>query len=367
MRNKDTRSEQTNLLASSRRALRRRAEEVDREKEASSPKVLALMPPAETQRTLHELRMYQIELEMQNKELLRVQVELQAERERYFDLYDLAPVGYCTISEKGIILESNLTTANMLGVVRGALTKQPILQLIFKMDQDIFFLFTQQLGETGKPQSCELRMVKMDETSFWAHLAATVVQDANGTHVYRVALNDISDRKKKETEIFYLSYHDQLTGLYNRRFYEEELIRLDTERNLPLTIVMGDVNGLKLINDSFGHVMGDELLKKVAEVITKGCRADDIIARLGGDEFVILLPKTNAYETKQIIKRIEALALIEKIKSIDISISFGYEVKKNMHKKIQEIFKKAEEHMYQQKLYKSVSMEKNHASSRNSL
>ncbi len=79
---------------------------------------------------------------------------------------------------------------------------------------------------------------------------------------------DITDRKKKNEEIYYLSYHDQLTGLYNRRFYEEELNRLDTTQNYPLTIVMGDVNGLKLINDSFGHVMGDNLLKKVAEVIT---------------------------------------------------------------------------------------------------
>ena len=108
-------------------------------------------------------------------------------------------------------------------------------------------------------------------------------------------------------EVLYLIYHDQLTGLYNRRFYEIELERLDTTRDLPLTMVMGDVNGLKLINDSFGHAMGDELLKKVAEVIKKGCRADDIIFRMGGDEFVILLPKTDAFETEIIIKRITEL------------------------------------------------------------
>ena len=114
----------------------------------------------------------------------------------------------------------------------------------------------------------------------------------------------------------YLSYHDQLTGLYNRRFFEEELKRLDVERNFPMTIVMADVNGLKLINDSFGHAIGDELLKKVAEVMIKGCRADDIIARLGGDEFVILLPKTDAYETEQIVKRIKDLALKEKVGSL---------------------------------------------------
>jgi diguanylate cyclase (GGDEF)-like protein/PAS domain S-box-containing protein len=167
---------------------------------------------------------------------------------------------------------------------------------------------------------------------------------------------NIEERKKSEQRVMYLSYNDQLTGLYNRRFYEEELKRLDTSRNLPLTIVMADVNGLKLINDSFGHVMGDELLKKVAKVLRLGCRADDIIARLGGDEFIILLPKTDAFETKQIIKRINELAVNEKVDSIDISISFGYETKNNEQEKIQDIFKKAEDTMYKKKLFESPSM-----------
>jgi diguanylate cyclase (GGDEF)-like protein/PAS domain S-box-containing protein len=178
----------------------------------------------------------------------------------------------------------------------------------------------------------------------------------NGEEVFHSLCRDISQRKEMEQKLEYLSYHDQLTGLYNRRFFEEELKRLDTERNLPMTIVMGDVNGLKLINDSFGHVMGDELLKKVAEFIRLGCRTDDIIARLGGDEFVILLPKTNAYETEQIIKRIQDLASKEKVGSIDISISFGYETKNNEKEKNHEIFKNAEDHMYKKKLFESPSM-----------
>jgi len=171
-------------------------------------------------------------------------------------------------------------------------------------------------------------------------------------------LTEISEEflQINEQEIFYLSYHDQLTGLYNRRFYEEELKRLDTESNLPITIVMGDVNGLKLINDSFGHYTGDDLLKKVAQVIVKGCRADDIIARLGGDEFAIILPKTDAFETDQIIKRITDLSLSEKVGSIDISISFGYETKNKGEEKIEEILKNAEDRMYRKKLFESPSM-----------
>jgi len=167
---------------------------------------------------------------------------------------------------------------------------------------------------------------------------------------------NIDERKKSEKEILYLGYHDQLTGLYNRRLYEEELNRLDTERNLPLTLVMGDVNGLKLINDSFGHAMGDRLLVKVAEVLRKGCRSDDIIARLGGDEFVAILSKTDTSDAEEIITRIKALLLEEKIGSIGISISFGYETKHKMEESIQEIIKKTEDHMYRHKLYESSSM-----------
>lgn len=123
-----------------------------------------------------------------------------------------------------------------------------------------------------------------------------------------------------------------------------------------MSLIMGDVNGLKLINDSFGHAMGDELLKKAAKVIKKGCRIDDIIARHGGDEFVIILPKTNAAETEKIIERIKDLSANEKIGGFGISISFGCETKEIEDENIKAIFKKAEDRMYRDKLYESPSI-----------
>lgn len=177
-----------------------------------------------------------------------------------------------------------------------------------------------------------------------------------GKKFLHALLRDVSERKKLEQQLKYLSYHDQLTGLYNRRFFEEELKRLDVEQNYPLTLVMADMNGLKLINDSFGHAIGDELIKKVAEVIGRGCRVDDIIARLGGDEFVIMLPKTNNYEAEKIINRIQGYALNEKLGSVEISVSFGWETKTKEEEKTQDILKKAEDHMYKNKLFESPSM-----------
>ncbi|WP_434303088.1 HD domain-containing phosphohydrolase [Clostridium botulinum] len=196
---------------------------------------------------------------------------------------------------------------------------------------------------------------RVDGTLLPAEVMMTTILH-NGKKVFHSLCRDIRERKEMENKLEYLSYHDQLTGLYNRRFFEKELKRLDAKKNLPLTIVMADVNGLKLVNDSFGHAAGDELLEKVSEVIKKGCRSNDIIARLGGDEFVILLPKTDIYETEQIVKNINALALKETVSAVNISISFGYGTKKKEGEKIEEILKKAEDYMYKKKLFESPSM-----------
>jgi PAS domain S-box-containing protein len=157
--------------------------------------------PEEMQRTLHELRVHQIELEMQNEELGRVQQELDASRERYFDLYDLAPVGYITLSDKGLILEANLTAAGLLGVCRSALAKQPLSHFILKEDQDIYYRHREQLFESGEPQNYDLRMVKEGGIPFWAHLVATVSQNGEGIPLCRAVISDITGRKKAEESL----------------------------------------------------------------------------------------------------------------------------------------------------------------------
>jgi len=156
-----------------------------------------------------------------------------------------------------------------------------------------------------------------------------------------------------------LSYYDQLTGLYNRRFFEEELKRLDTERNLPLSILMIDVNGLKLTNDAFGHAAGDKLLQKVAEVLKRESRADDIIARVGGDELVVLLPKTDKKHTTSIESRLNTAFKGEIIENIPVSVSCGGATKRGKKEKIGNVFKKAEDNMYNHKSYKKDSQRKN--------
>ncbi len=212
-----------------------------------------------------------------------------------------------------------------------------------------------KLMEKSKKYKFEWWFQKFDGTVFPVEVMLTSIL-LNGKKVLHASCRDISDRKQMELKLEYLSYHDQLTGIYNRRFFEEELKRLDVPRNYPLTIVVADVNGLKLINDSFGHTVGDEIIQKVASAIMKGCRADDIAARLGGDEFVILLPCTSSRETANIIKRIKNISGNERVGTIGISSSFGWASKEDENETIYEIFKKAEDLMYKQKLIESPSM-----------
>jgi diguanylate cyclase (GGDEF)-like protein len=153
-----------------------------------------------------------------------------------------------------------------------------------------------------------------------------------------------------------MSYHDQLTEIYNRRFFEEEVNRLNVARNYPLTIMMADVNGLKLINDSFGHETGDLLLKKVARLLRLSCREDDIVSRIGGDEFVILLPKTHPKKAEEIADRIQALIATETIESIDISVSLGWAAIFSNEDHYSEVLKQAENYLYRKKLFESPSM-----------
>ncbi len=182
-------------------ALRRHAEEIAR-KEAA---MLENFPPEEIRSTLHELRVHQIELEMQNQELRRAQVELDAARERYFNLYNLAPVGYVTVSEKGLISEANLTAATLLGVTRSDLIRQPLSRFIRKADQDIWYLHCKQMIRDAcsmysaySPRVCELRMTKQDGTEFRAHLTATAEQNDDGNPVHRIVISDITERKRME-------------------------------------------------------------------------------------------------------------------------------------------------------------------------
>ncbi len=178
--------------------LRRRAEEIAQSQADGASKPPEDFKPEEIQIVLHELRVHQIELELQNTELRRSQSELNLMLGRYLDLYDLAPVGYMTLSEKGIILETNLTAANLLDFPRAELVKQPFTHFILPADQDSYYYHKKALFETKQTQNCQLRLIRKDGTPFWAILTGAAAEDSDGLVTCRVVMSDITERVHAE-------------------------------------------------------------------------------------------------------------------------------------------------------------------------
>lgn len=150
---------------------------------------------------VHELQVHQIELEMQNDQLRQTQQELDSARSRYFDLYDLAPVGYCTVDENGRILEANFTAAALLDAVRSDLVQQPVSRFIAKSDQDIYYRCRKALFAQGMSQECELQMLKRGEKPFWVQMRLSAAQDGAGAPVQRLVLVDISERQRMDAAL----------------------------------------------------------------------------------------------------------------------------------------------------------------------
>lgn len=170
-----------------------------------------------------------------------------------------------------------------------------------------------------------------------------------------MVFRDVTDKKIKQDEIVYLSYHDSLTTLYNRRYVEEKIRQMEELESYPLSIILGDINGLKMVNDILGHCEGDRFLIEASETLLKSCRKSDIVARWGGDEFIILLPKTDEAGTEQICENINKRCAELTKNNINLSISLGYAIRKNDNEEIVKTINTAEEVMYTQKMLNSRS------------
>jgi diguanylate cyclase (GGDEF)-like protein/PAS domain S-box-containing protein len=227
---------------------------------------------------------------------------------------------------------------------------------IGKTDFDLFseeharqaFKDEQNIIKTGKPIiNLVEKETQTDREDKWVSTTKIPLFNKKGSMIGTFGITrDITEMKKYEDKIKHISFHDYLTGLYNRAYFEEELNRLCVQRNLPLSIVLGDVNCLKMINDTYGHEKGDELLIKVAGILKQCFRKSDIISRWGGDEFITLLPSTDYIRAEEIVRRIEQTCLQFSSEGMPISISLGISTKENEDENIGEVLKAAEDKMY---------------------
>lgn len=208
--------------------------------------------------------------------------------------------------------------------------------------------YTEQV-KNGKKVTDETKRKSKDGKKIDVFMQGFPINLTNGQIGIYALYTDISQRKKKEREIKYLSFHDEMTGLYNRRYFENELERLESSRKLPIAIIIGDLDGLKIINDNYGHNSGDEFIKSAARVLKETSRTEDIVARIGGDEFAAVLPETDQKAAVKYCQRIRDNMNKfnqENNPPQNLSISLGVSTLEDNSQSIEAVFNQADQQMY---------------------
>lgn len=204
----------------------------------------------------------------------------------------------------------------------------------------------------------KITQIETEYEKYLEEIVTPIIGQNNSVIGVTIFSEDVTKQSIHDRNILYLSYHDTLTGAHNRRYYIENLEKLDHPDYYPLTMIIADINGLKIVNDAFGHLVGDILLKKVYELLAELFSKEGIVYRIGGDEFIILLPKVSTKDAKKLVEKAKKRFEIQRVMDISISVSFGVSTKEN-DEDIQDIFKNAEDDMYTHKLFE-VTSHRNH-------
>ncbi len=276
----------------------------------------AALPQHGAEELLYELQVHQIQLEMQNEALRQAQFELEKSRDRYMDFYDLSPVGYVTLNDKGLIFEINLTGAALLGMERGKLWHRRFTSFVTAENQDRWHHHFMNVLASDETLSCELALQHHEGSHFFARLDCLRLNKIDETPMVRIVLTDISDRIKDEEAIRKLAFYDALTQLPNRRLLNDHLeqaMAASKRSGRYGALLFLDLDNFKPLNDRYGHDMGDLLLMEVAHRLTRYVREMDTVARFGGDEFVVLLSELHADRAESIA---QSGLVAEKIRTI---------------------------------------------------
>ncbi|WP_320826562.1 EAL domain-containing protein [Reinekea sp.] len=345
--------------------LRKRAESVAQAGVARFSESSNTMSNQDTLAMIHDLRVHQIELEMQNDSLLVSQQKLQTSEERYFKLYNLAPVGYCTLNPKGLVLQANLTTSLLLGIDGSRLRQQPLARFFYDKDKDNFYRFCHKIQEDkiiiNAPLVCVMKMHDAKGNIFWANVVGAYAENNNGDVEIRLVITNVTEHQNDIEEIRRLAFFDHLTGLPNRRLLVDRLEHalITTERTgLFAALMFLDLDHFKTLNDTLGHAMGDLLLKAVSDRLQSSLREGDSLARLGGDEFVVLLENLSgcarlaAKQTEMVANKILGQLNEEyhlNNTTYHITASLGIVMFTKGHLSIEDLLKNTDVAMYQAK------------------
>lgn len=278
--------------------------------------------------------------------------QLLESRERAASLLDTIPEIVVLVDPEGVITWSNDQGREFFG--RDLLgRKLNDHTLITFPNEDIIATMSKYGQHQTDPATIENTCRRHDGQHCILHWQCKSMLNKQGTYNILASARDVTELRRSQEKVRFMSFHDRLTGVYNRAFVEEEMNRLDVDRQLPISVIVGDVNALKLTNDTFGHFEGDRLLTNLAEILRKSCRDEDIIARWGGDEFVIFLPRTNNEEAENICQRIKEACLQHPLSPVRPSIAMGVATKTNMKQSLYGLISEAENRMYRNKQLES--------------
>lgn len=283
--------------------------------------------------------------------------KMKISEERYRTLFDRAPAIMMTMDAEGRITSANRHCQEFFEYDEEHLTRMRFKDLIVDQTASMALLsdplgFIKSMPETTldvevKTKSLRTRniQVKLDAVYF-----------GEESPEIQLVAQDVTNKKVVEERARFLSYHDKLTGLFNRAWFDEQMHQIEGQSEYPYTVIIGDMNGLKVANDLFGHKVGDSLLTVVAEILRKCCRETDVICRLGGDEFAILLPKANEEAARDICRRIRTACDDARMKPLNPSIALGYATRHDADMPVEDLMKEADDRMYRNKLNVSNSL-----------
>ena len=291
-----------------------------------------------------------IEQSSEKHELL--EEALSESQEKYKALIDVIPFGIMELDKDGLIINTNKQVLKIFDCKRkdfiGKYLKN--VDVLKSIEIRNYFDFLDKTISEKRQFSTELELPEKSGDSICIELNYYIHKKDNDIKSVYIIINNITERKKIEDEIKYLRFHDQLTGLFNRSYLYEEINRLNTERQLPLSMIIGDIDGLKIINDAFGANEGDRLLKIISGILIKVCRREDIIARYGDDEFAVLLPGTSKKLALEIKNRIKEMCEKVSKKEFPFILSLGVSTKENREQEFNEVVISARDSMYRNKL-----------------
>lgn len=289
-----------------------------------------------------------------SRELRRQQAEeaLRESEERLKLVLEGSRHGYCDWDIPSGVVKISHRYIKMLGYAVGEIepTASAISKLIHPEDRPrVNSLLAEEATASHPNFEIEVRMLTKTNEWEWMHYRGMVVErDANGAAL-RVTgtCSNITKRKRYEEKLRYMSTHDPLTGLFNRAYFDTEMARTARSRHYPVSIIIADLDGLKFVNDSFGHIEGDRLIKQAAQALRETFRAEDLVARIGGDEFGALLPNTDAVTVQELVKRVRnrQASINNDNNNYVLSISIGSATAENSEQ-LAETLKLADSRMY---------------------